>query len=74
MSTTLHLECDTCKKSIWIGQRTYIYTGEPNTMKALGQLLNEHITGHSKEHALFFRTSHVSKYMDGQDGWENEKL
>ena len=73
MSTTFHLECDTCKESIWIGQSGYIYTGEPKAMKALGEFLYKHTGldkhGVDENHALFFRSSHLSKYMDGMDSW-----
>ena len=69
MSTTLHLECDTCKESIWIGQRNYIYTDSKEDMKLLSLFLVRHETDGTKTHALFFRPSLISKQMDGQDGW-----
>lgn len=69
MSTTLHLECDTCKESIWIGQRDYIYTGSVDTMKLLGKFLTTHESGWSKIHDLHFRSSVTSRRMSGEDGW-----
>ncbi len=51
MSITLDLGCKDCKISLWIGQgwpkeKSYIYSGEEDTMKALGKFLVEHM-GHN---------------------------
>ena len=69
MSTTYHLECETCRESIWIGQRNFIYTAEKDTMENLGRFLYRHAAGLHDEHALFFRADTYSGYMDGQDEW-----
>ena len=61
MSTTLHLECDLCKESIWIGQRDFIYNGE---FDLLEEFLFRHV-----DHPLFFRRSNQSRFMDGATGW-----
>jgi len=50
MSKTLHIACDSCKKSLWVGQLSnsrgwYLYTGESETMDALNKFINDHI-GH----------------------------
>lgn len=72
MSSTFHLECDFCRESIWIGQRShlksYIYLAEEKTMQLLSDFLLKHQT-HKHTHPLFFRSSSASKYMDGRDGW-----
>ncbi len=65
MSTTYHIECDDCKRSLWIGQRDFIYFGEEDTMKKLQGFLYEHHT-----HPLGFRSDHKSRYMNAVDGWE----
>lgn len=77
MSVTFHLECDTCKESIWIGQRShgrqYLYFSEEKTMNALEKFLYRHGEGSleslSKEHELHFRSSSSSRVMDGWDDW-----
>ena len=56
MSRTYSIACRDCKESLWIGQgygyeypKAYIYTDEPNTMKALSKFLFVH-----HGHNLFF--------------------
>jgi hypothetical protein len=48
MSTTYSIACKTCKVKLWIGQRNYIYTSQPDTMDRFGDFLFEHEgpTGH----------------------------
>lgn len=69
MSATLHLECDQCKESLWIGQRDFLYN---DRLEDLSGFLFAHLG-----HALFFRASNPvngdlktsSKLMAGENGW-----
>lgn len=63
MSTTYDLECLDCKEQIWIGQRDYIYTGEPQTMELLRVFLFVHL-----RHNLRFVSEHDA-HDTGIDGW-----
>ena len=73
MSTTFHLECDSCKESIWIGQRShgrsYVYYGHKEIMDLLEVFLYKHQTNRVETHVLAFRPDGSSRYMDGQDEW-----
>lgn len=46
MSKCYHIQCEDCKKTLWIGQtgenKKYIYTGEKETMSALTNFLFNH--------------------------------
>lgn len=42
MSTTTDIACLTHKVKLWIGQRDYIYTAEPETMESLNEFLQTH--------------------------------
>lgn len=71
MSVTYHLECDTCKKSLWIGQRDFIYRGEEATMELLEQFLYAHASTRDNEHPLFFRSSLTSMFTCAESEWED---
>lgn len=49
MSTTYSIVCLQCRVELWIGQGTYIYTAEPETMQSLQEFLFAH-----KGHPLIF--------------------
>lgn len=65
MSATLHMECDDCKVSMWVGQEDYIYGPSHH-------YLVEFVVNH-KDHRLVLRDSLKSCFMDGQDGWTDEE-
>lgn len=46
MSETYEIACYDCKITLWIGQKDYIYTGEPNCMAALTAFFFAH-QGHT---------------------------
>ncbi len=49
MSMTYDIVCVKCKKELWIGQGSTIYTGEKETMEKLKKFLYEH-----ENHPLMF--------------------
>lgn len=52
MSVTYNIICKKCKKSLWIAQSSRnFYSGEPHTMKALGEFLFDHM---GLAHTLLF--------------------
>ena len=52
MSVCYHLNCHDCEKHIWVAQgSSCFYSGEPNTMKELGEFLYKH-----ENHKLSFDT------------------
>jgi hypothetical protein len=42
MSTTTYLCCKTHKLKLWVGQSSYIYSGDERVMDALAEFLHEH--------------------------------
>lgn len=69
MSTTYHLECDECKRSLWIGQSSYgtkfyAYTEEGH-LETLEQFLIEHANK-----PIVFRSSGHSRLMAGEEHWQ----
>jgi hypothetical protein len=62
MSITTHLVCCDCREEVWIGQRNFIYTGEPETMKKLEKFLYEHMN-----HNLCFTTDEGAYDMIKED-------
>jgi hypothetical protein len=57
MSMTLNLTCETCEKTLWVGQHSngvgwYLYTGVAESVAALNAFVNEHT-----EHQLKFQNS-----------------
>ena len=72
MSTTFHLECDSCQESIWIGQRShgrsYLYFDDADLMNLFNQFIFRHQTNMVEDHHLAFRSDGVSKFMNG-NGW-----
>lgn len=53
--------------------KSYLYLVDKKVMESLSDFLFKHQTGEFGHH-LFFRSSHDSKYMDGQDGWTEVKV
>lgn len=43
MSTTYNIECNDCKKTLWIGQSDYIYTGNKECMDKFKKFLFDHV-------------------------------
>ena len=70
MSRTTYLICKTCKEYIWIGQGSITYTGEPETMKALNDFLQKHITDYPPEHELLFMPEPFNGYYENEP-WED---
>lgn len=72
MSVTYHIGCATCKEHLWIGQRDYIYTSEPETTQ-LSEFLfkhQQHVSLHPEmppEHVLIFARSEV--FWDAWPEW-----
>ena len=48
MSVTYNIQCDDCKKTLWIGQGDYIYTATPG-IKSFAKFLHDHMN-----HRLMF--------------------
>jgi hypothetical protein len=64
MSVTKHIACKTCRKYLWIGQNSVLYTGEPRTMELLTEfLLFHHASSYAEYHELFCTSEH--EYVDG---------
>ena len=72
MSKTLHIACDSCKKSLWVGQLSnsrgwYLYTGESETMDALNKFINDHISHDLKfddSEEFFLSHDDITKYRE----------
>ena len=45
MSVTHNIQCDDCKKTLWIGQRKHIYSSQAN-VDILAKFLHDHINHH----------------------------
>lgn len=70
MSTCTEIICVDHKKHLWIGQRDYIYTAEPETMEALNSFFQEH----RRPCALAFTDEHDDEiYGDDWSKYEPEK-
>lgn len=67
MSTTLEIVCTKCRESLWIGQRNYIYRGEPDTMEMLEAFLFKHQSSEydTGNHSLIFVNEHWDELYDG---------
>lgn len=61
MSRTYEIACTQCQKTLWIGQRDYIY-GAPEYIARLGKFLHEHI-----EHPLVFCDTESSTVDDFEE-------
>jgi hypothetical protein len=71
MSRTTYLVCKTCKKYIWIGQNSFIYTGEPETMEALNEFLQKHTSyQQDDEHELLFMPEPFNGAYEDEE-WED---
>ncbi len=71
MSVTYHIACIPCKKYLWIGQRNYIYTKEPECLESFGEFLYDH-----QDHELKFVDEHwEDQYKKGWTWikWKGEK-
>lgn len=42
MSMCYNIQCDDCKKVLWVGQRDYIYSSKEH-LKAFAKFLHDHI-------------------------------
>jgi hypothetical protein len=83
MSVSTHIACVTCLEALWIGQSSYIYTGDKEVMAALTEFLWKHKTYHprkyetptSKYHELIFTTEPYNGSFEDLDWkyWEDDK-
>lgn len=62
MSRSLNLTCDKCRQRIWIGQSSYLYFGEPETMKAMETFMVAHMF-----HPLRVIDDNDERAMEGED-------
>lgn len=42
MSRSIYIVCDKCKKKLWAGQASYIYTQPDNQMEAFNKFVCDH--------------------------------
>lgn len=77
MSVSKYIACTTCKKYLWIGQNSFLYTGEPHTMEALTDFFNNHTTYYPKRvdrekyHELIFLPEpYNGGYENDIEGWK----
>ncbi len=67
MSRTLNITCEDCKERLWVGQGACcFYSGEPKTMKALGEFLFKH-----ERHHLSFMDEHSNEEWYSNDNWKD---
>lgn len=79
MSVSKFIICERCKKSLWIGQGSIIYTGMPEVMEALRDFCYSHkstsdnlFEEHSGDHPLKFVDEYYMDYLPwkAEEGWE----
>jgi len=67
MSRNLHIICEDCKEHLWVGQGAKkFYSGEPETMKALGEFLFKH-----ENHNLGFHDDDKNPAWYDDVGWSD---
>lgn len=59
MSRSIRIICQKCKKSLWAGQRTYIYTA-PKHLEAFNKFICEHFG-----HPVMFVDDNYETELDG---------
>jgi hypothetical protein len=74
MSRSLFITCQDCKERLWIGQGMgSFYSGEPETMDALGKFLFKHETTPTTEHVLNYRDDNSTDDWYNDDSWKEVK-
>jgi hypothetical protein len=72
MSTTLHLVCDNCRETLWVGQRNYLYWGENRFQEKLESFLLKHRCFTFDNHKLRMTDDHDESTLDYKDYEENQ--